>query len=139
MDTVTILGLLSALHITANIVWVGVSIGLFAIIASTPVLKVEQAKCLLGVARCYINPAIILSFALGVALAIQTQAFKMPWLNIKMTLAIILAGLHGLLVGQLKRAAKEDNFTPPKWLGFIAPVITLLTLGIVVLVSLKPL
>jgi putative membrane protein len=83
------------------------------------------------------TPAMILTFCFGIYLASQI-GFELRWLQVKMTLALILAGYHGYLSRCRKNFVKGNNQHSQKFYRLINEVPTLLMIAIVALVILKP-
>ena len=129
--------ILKILHVWVTIIWLGGFITSIFIFTSIKPMSANIALAFKKVNSLINNPAMILTFVIGVALAIQTQSIKMPWLNLKMALFLVLAAFHGVLVGQIKLCIKNDNQPPPAWLSQLGWVSIALTLGIVSLVLIK--
>lgn len=92
---------LKAFHIIAFTVWMAGMFylpRLFAYHASAP-LGSESATLLAvmerNLLRLVMNPAMIITFGFGIWLAMMTDAFSQPWMHVKMTLVLLLAGFHG--------------------------------------------
>jgi putative membrane protein len=88
--------------------------------------------------RYIMNPAMIASFIFGFYLAIQIGFEGSIWLHVKITLVLILAGFHGFLASCRKKFASNKNQYSPKFFRIINEVPTLLMIGIIILVILKP-
>jgi putative membrane protein len=87
--------------------------------------------------RFIMLPAMLLTFAFGIYLALEI-GFEFTWLHIKMTLVLCLAGFHGFLSRCHKNFVKGQNKRSQKFYRIINEVPTVLMLGIVTLVILKP-
>lgn len=87
--------------------------------------------------RFIINPAMILTLIFGLYLASQI-GFEFIWLHIKLTLVALLAGFHGFLAKCRKDFSLGKNRYSQKFYRIINEVPTLLMIGIVTLVILKP-
>ncbi len=87
--------------------------------------------------RFIMLPSMIAVFAFGFYLASQI-GFDLVWLQIKMTLALLLAGYHGFLSICRKKFAAGENQYSQKFYRLINEVPTVLMIVIVSLVILKP-
>lgn len=102
--------LVKAAHLIAVFTWVsGTLLTAWALRVGQTGIALEPAarRYLLSVARwdrAVTAPALLLAWALGLALATFGGWFPAPWLIAKLTLALALAGIHGYLLGQLRKA-----------------------------------
>jgi putative membrane protein len=87
--------------------------------------------------RLIMLPSMIAVFGFGLYLASQI-GFDLVWLQIKMTLALVLAGYHGFLSVCRRRFAEGKNLHSQKFYRMINEVPTVLMIVIVSLVILKP-
>jgi putative membrane protein len=83
------------------------------------------------------TPAMILTFAFGLYLAIQI-GFEFKWLHAKITLVLLLAGYQGFLSRCRKNFVRGQNKYSAKFYRIINEIPTLLMIVIVALVILKP-
>ncbi len=88
--------------------------------------------------KAIINPAIVLVWLTGPWLAYQSGYYQSPWLWAKFVLALLLSGLHGFFARTVKVFAADKNVRSPRFYRFLNEVPTLLLIGIVVLVVVKP-
>lgn len=82
--------LLKACHVAAVMVWVGGMLA--AALGGAPRWD-----------RLVTTPAMLLAFALGLALAMTGGWFPQAWLITKLAVVLALAVLHGVLSGRLRR------------------------------------
>jgi protoporphyrinogen IX oxidase len=83
-------------------------------------------------------PAMIVSWLAGLALIYFGSFHGAGWLHAKLALVVILTGVH-FYFGVTQRAFERDeNHRPAKFFRFVNEVPTLLMIGIVVLVIVKP-
>ncbi len=61
-----------------------------------------------------------------------------PWLHAKLTLVLVLTGMHGWFAGMVRAFAEDRNSRPQKFYRIINEVPTVLMIAIVVLVIVKP-
>jgi putative membrane protein len=88
--------------------------------------------------KAIINPAMIVTWGLGLTLAWQGGWWKAEWLHAKLLLVVILSGLHGIYVRRLKEFAADRNTRPARYYRILNEVPTVLMIGIVILVIVKP-
>lgn len=88
--------------------------------------------------RAIINPAMIATWILGLWLAWDAGFFKAPWLHAKLTLVVILSAVHGLFARWVKDFAADRNTRSQKFYRIVNEIPTLLMIGIVILVIVKP-
>ena len=96
--------------------------------------KIMERRLLKGI----INPAMILTWVLGLYLAWAIYGFKGGWLHGKILLVFILSGIHGVLVGRVRAFAEDRNDKSARYYRVINEVPALLMVGIVILVIVKP-
>lgn len=88
--------------------------------------------------RAIMLPAMIATWITGLWLAYQGQWFKAPWLHGKLLLVIVVSGLHGYLSKERKRLENGTSKRSSRDFRIINEVPTLLLIGIVILVVVKP-
>lgn len=96
--------------------------------------KIMERRLLKGI----INPAMILTWALGLYLAWSAFGFKGGWLHGKLLLVFILSGVHGYLVGRVRAFAEDRNDKSARFYRIINEVPAVLMAAIVILVIVKP-
>jgi putative membrane protein len=104
--------LLIALHVMANLVWIGsiACVGWLlpaAARAPTPEARATIAEVGASIYRRIATPAFVASFVFGVAqLALNaTYYMKSHWFHGKLTMALVVIGLHHVIGAKSKRAA----------------------------------
>jgi len=85
-----------------------------------------------------INPAMIVSWVLGLWLAWNGGYLTAGWLQAKLALVIAMSGVHGYFAGAVRKFADDRNTLSARTWRFLNEVPTLLMVGIVLLVILKP-
>ncbi len=88
--------------------------------------------------KAIINPAMIVTWVLGLYLVWDGGWYASGWLHAKVLLVLILSGVHGFLSRTVKDFAADRNTRPAKFYRMINEVPTLLMIGIVILVIVKP-
>ncbi len=135
---------LKAAHVIAVIAWMAGMLylpRLFVYHAVSPVgseqsetFKVMERRLL----RAIINPAMIATWVLGLWLAWDAGWFSAPWLHAKLLLVVALSALHGMFSAWVRAFAEDRNTRSQKFYRIINEVPTLLMIGIVILVIVKP-
>jgi len=88
--------------------------------------------------KAIMNPAMIAAWALGLILVWQGGWWRAGWLHGKLLLVLILSGAHGYLARQVRLFAADANTKPQRHWRIVNEVPTLLMIGIVILVIVKP-
>ena len=88
--------------------------------------------------KVIINPAMIVTWLAGLYLAWSGHFFSSGWFHAKLTLVIILSGVHGFFVRWVKDFAADRNTRSQKFYRIINEVPTILMIFIVILVIVKP-
>lgn len=88
--------------------------------------------------RVIINPAMILSWVLGLWLAWQQQWFHEGWFQAKLAAALLLSAVHGYFSASVRRFAEDRNVVSTRGWRLWNEVPTVLMIVIVVLVVVKP-
>lgn len=88
--------------------------------------------------RYIMTPAMTVAWATGLFLAADAGWFAAPWFHVKATLVVLLTAAH-LHDGALLRAfARDGNRHGSRYFRYINEIPTLLMIGIVVMVIVKP-
>ena len=135
---------LKALHIISVIAWMAGLLylpRLFVYHADTPAgspqsetFKVMERRLLRGI----MNPAMIAVWVLGLWMAWRAGWWSAGWFQAKLVLVAVLTGVHHLYGLWRKDFAADRNTRPARFYKFWNEVPTLLLIGIVFLVVLKP-
>lgn len=88
--------------------------------------------------RAIVNPAMMATWVLGLWLAWKGFGFSGGWLHAKIALVVVMSGLHGYLSGAVRKFAEDRNDRPARHWRLINEVPTVLMIGIVILVIVKP-
>jgi protoporphyrinogen IX oxidase len=135
---------LKALHVIAVIAWMAGMLylpRLFVYHADTPkdsavseTFKVMERRLL----KVIINPAMILVFVTGIALAYLTGYWQAGWLQAKFILVLGFGGLHGYFARCVRAFAEDANGRSARFYRILNETPTILMILIVVLVVVKP-
>ncbi|MZR29787.1 protoporphyrinogen oxidase HemJ [Sneathiella litorea] len=98
--------------------------------------KVMERRLLRGI----INPAMIMTFIFGGLLLLTPGIidWSEPWIWLKLALVFLMAGFHGNLSKWRKQFEADENTRPAKFYRLVNEIPTVLVIGIVILVVVKP-
>jgi protoporphyrinogen IX oxidase len=96
---------------------------------------VERERRLL---RIILNPAMIVTWGLGLVLALQSGAFVQIWFLLKLCAVLGLSGYHGWMAGYARKLSRGERPLAGKALRLINEVPGIAAAIIVVLVIVKP-
>jgi len=88
--------------------------------------------------KAIINPAMIVTWLAGLYLAWAGGWFSAGWFHGKLLLVLAMSGAHGFFVRWVKDFAADRNVKSQKFYRIINEVPTVLMIGIVILVIVKP-
>jgi putative membrane protein len=88
--------------------------------------------------KAIINPAMIVTWLAGIYLAWAHDWYLFSWLHVKVLLVLVLSGVHGFFVRCVRAFASDQNTYSQKFYRIINEVPTVLMIGIVILVVVKP-
>jgi protoporphyrinogen IX oxidase len=135
---------LKALHVVAVIAWMAGLLYLPRLFVyhcaaqagsvQSETFKVMERRLL----KAIMNPAMAAVWLLGVVLAWQGGWLTSGWLLAKLALVLGLSAVHGILARQVKIFAADKNTRPARYFRILNEVPTLLMIGIVILVVVKP-
>jgi putative membrane protein len=149
MTKVDIYGWIKAFHIIAVIAWMAGMLYLprlfvYHCVAEKGSVQSETFKVMeRRLLRAIINPAMIATWVLGLALASLGPDshygwFASGWLQAKLVFVLILSALHGLFARWVKAFAADGNRHSQRFYRIINEVPTIIMIVIVILVVLKP-
>ena len=133
-----------ALHVIAVIAWMAGMLYLPRLFVyhceadpgsrQSETFKVMERRLL----RLIINPAMIITWLLGLWLVWDHEIYRMDWFKAKFVLVILMSGVHGVLVGRMKDFAADRNRKSQKYYRIINEIPTILMIAIVILAVVKP-
>lgn len=88
--------------------------------------------------KAIINPAMVVTWILGLVLMWLGGWYASGWFHAKFAFVLILSGVHGIYVRRLKDFAADRNTRPAKYYRILNEVPTVLMIGIVIFVIVKP-
>jgi putative membrane protein len=135
---------LKAAHVIAIIAWMAGMLylpRLFVYHSQVPsdspqsaTFKVMERRLL----KAIINPAMTAAWILGLWLAWDAGLFRQGWLHAKLVLVVAMSGLHGHFSAAVRAFAEDRNTRSARYWRIMNEVPTLLMIGIVILVIVKP-
>lgn len=135
---------IKALHVVAVISWLAALLYLPRLMvyhcgaetgsAQSETFKVMERRLLRAIA----NPAMIVAWLTGLWLAYEAGLFRAGWLHGKLALVLLLSAVHGLNARWVKDFALDRNARSAGFYRAVNEVPTLLMIGIVILVIVKP-
>ena len=88
--------------------------------------------------RAIINPAMIATWVLGLWLAWDAGLHQSGWLRAKFALVVAMSAMHGMFVRYVRDFAEDRNRHTQRFYRIVNEVPTVLMIGIVILVVVKP-
>jgi putative membrane protein len=88
--------------------------------------------------KAIINPAMIVTWLLGLWLAWKGNWFAAPWLHVKLVLVLGMMGIHGILTKYVREFAADRRRKSAKFFRIVNEIPTVLMILIVILVVVKP-
>lgn len=88
--------------------------------------------------KAIINPAMIVTWLAGLYLAWAGHWYLSGWFHLKLLLVLVLSAVHGFLARIVRAFAADRNLHNQKFYRIINEVPTVLMIGIVILVIVKP-
>lgn len=88
--------------------------------------------------KAIINPSMIAAWIFGLWMAWELQAWHDGWFHAKFALVLIMSGVHGYLSRCVKTFARDENKHTSRFYRMLNEVPTVLMVGIVILVIVKP-
>lgn len=88
--------------------------------------------------RVILNPAMVISWVLGLWLAWRGYGFMGGWLHAKLAAVVLLSGFHGYLSASVRRFARDANTRSAGYWRVVNEVPTVLMIAIVIFAVVKP-
>ena len=142
--TITAYPWIKALHVIAVISWMAGMLYLPRLFVyhcdaevgskQSETFKVMEWRLL----KAIINPAMAVTWLAGLYLAWSGHWYTSGWFHGKLTLVLILSGVHGFFSRWVKDFAADRNTRSQKFYRIINEVTTVLMILIVILVIVKP-
>lgn len=89
--------------------------------------------------RAIMNPAMIAAYVFGIAMIVLTPEWmKQGWLHAKLLFVLLLTASHMMMAKWRREFAEDRNMRPQRFYRIANEVPTLLMIGIVIFVIVKP-
>ena len=88
--------------------------------------------------KAIMTPAMIVTWLAGLWLAWDQGWYRAGWFHGKLALVLALSAVHGMLAARVKVFAADANDKPGRYFRILNEVPTVLMVGIVILVVVKP-
>jgi putative membrane protein len=88
--------------------------------------------------RAIINPAMIASWVFGAMLLLHLEAWSQPWFHAKLTLLIVLQLVHAAFARWRRQFERDENRHNETFYRYMNEVPTVLMIGIVIFVIVRP-
>jgi putative membrane protein len=135
---------LKALHVIAVISWMAGMLylprlfvyhcGVAAGSEASETFKVMESRLL----RAIINPAMVVTWIIGLWLAWTAFRFQGGWLHAKLALVVALSGLHGHFSASVRAFAEDRNTRSARYWRIMNEVPAAIMVLVVILVIVKP-
>ena len=135
---------IKALHVVAVISWMAGMLYLPRLMVyhcdapagsqQSETFKVMERRLL----KAIINPAMGVTWLAGLWLAWDGGWYASGWFHAKFALVLVMSGFHGALTRWVKDFAADRNVRPARFYRIANEVPTVLMIGIVILVIIKP-
>ena len=122
-------------HLLSLFIWIG---GMIAVLVALHAPQREVLQAIKVYDRSVTTPAMIAALIFGILLGVLGGWFSSGWLGLKIILVLALTGLHGVLVGRLRRTVTNNVVVPGNSLNMLILVGPLVLLLIILLVVMKP-
>jgi protoporphyrinogen IX oxidase len=141
---IMILLVIKTIHILAIISWMAAMLYLprlfvyHADVAADSAISTQFKIMEKRLLKAIMTPAMIVSWLTGLYLAWMSGYLSAGWLHSKLLLVFAMSGVHGLLSATVRRFATDENQHSSRYFRVLNEVPTLLMIGIVALVVIKP-
>lgn len=135
---------LKALHVIAVISWMAGILYFWRLLVNhameTEPVVIERFKGMeRRLRRAIMNPAMVASLVFGIGMIVVAPGLlRQPWMHVKLALVVLLLVNHWQAVRAEKRFGENPRAYTDKRMRVMNEVPTLLMIGIVILVILKP-
>ena len=135
----TVDNVLLSLHVLGALMWIG---SLFALFTFLEAYGAEPDAAARGRLAKFVRQAAIvpdigatIAIVFGLHRFFKLHLYQAHYMHAKLTLVVLVIGMHGFLKVKAKRVRKGEAFTPPP--AALKPVLTLLAAGIILFVISK--
>jgi protoporphyrinogen IX oxidase len=135
---------IKALHVLAVISWMAAMLylprlfvyhcGVAAGSEQSQLFKVMERRLL----KAIMTPAMVVSWLAGLWLVHMGGFWGAGWLHAKLAMLLVLSGIHGWLAVLVRQFANDANTRSSRYFRILNEAPTLLMIGIVIMVIVKP-
>ncbi|MCG6856525.1 MAG: protoporphyrinogen oxidase HemJ [Salaquimonas sp.] len=135
---------IKALHVIAVIAWMAGLLYLPRLMVyhsvsevgsvQSETFKVMERRLL----RAIMTPAMLVAWAAGLYLMFAGGWLVSGWLHAKLTLVVLMTAMHGFNAVWVKELARDQRRRPQRFYRVVNEIPTVLMIGIVILVVVKP-
>ncbi|MGL4729777.1 MAG: protoporphyrinogen oxidase HemJ [Bosea sp. (in: a-proteobacteria)] len=135
---------IKALHVVAVISWMAAMLYLPRLFVyhcgvakgsdQSELFKVMERRLL----KAIMTPAMIISWAAGLWLIHSGGFWSASWLHAKLAMLLLLSGIHGWLAVLVRQFNDDRNTRSSRYFRILNEAPTLLMIGIVIMVIVKP-
>ena len=135
---------IKALHVIAVVSWMAGMLYLprlmvYHCVADKGSVQSETFKVMeRRLLKAIINPAMIVTWLAGLWLAYEGGWYMAPWFHAKFALVLAMSAMHGFLSRWVRDFANDRNTRSQRFFRIANEVPTVLMIGIVILVVVKP-
>ena len=135
---------IKALHVIAVVSWMAGMLYLprlmvYHCVADKGAVQSETFKVMeRRLLKAIINPAMIVTWLAGLWLAYEGSWYMAPWFHVKFALVLAMSAMHGFLSRWVRDFANDRNTRSQRFFRIANEVPTVLMIGIVILVVVKP-
>lgn len=135
---------IKALHVIAVIAWMAGMLYLPRLMVYHSVSEVgsEQSETFKimerRLLRAIMKPAMLVAWVAGLWLMWEIGGWRDGWFHAKLLLVILMTAMHGFNALWVKEFARDERRRPQRFYRMVNEVPTVLMIGIVILVIVKP-
>jgi protoporphyrinogen IX oxidase len=137
---------LKAFHVASVVTWIGGMLVLSLILSALSTnafSRSNDVSVMMDAVRKWDRnvtaPAMLLTWGLGLAMAIQAGWFDARWLTLKLVLVVALSALHGIQSGLIRRLFWNPSFEAPRLMRASGTMTLVVLVFVAILVVIKPL
>jgi putative membrane protein len=133
-----------SLHVIAVIAWMAGMLympRLFVYHCTAEIGSVQSETFKIMERRLYkaiMNPAMMVAWVVGLYIAWEQSFFTHPWFHFKLAMVVLMTVIHVMLGRYVRAFAADRNMHSHKFYRVINEIPTLLMIGAVILVIVKP-
>jgi uncharacterized integral membrane protein (TIGR00701 family) len=134
-----------AFHVAAVVTWIGGMLILslvFSVLSGNALSRSSDVSGMVDAVRKWdrnvTTPGMLLTWGLGLAMAMQAGWFGARWLTLKLVLVLALSALHGVQSGVIRRLFWNPSFEAPMLMRASGMMTLVVFVFVAILVVIKP-